>query len=76
MLLIDVTFFYILTQLQIYEEDFRREKREKESLQQQLRAKQSTVSLFVVLSDDENLIAITLSLHCVWNLQCTVYRVA
>lgn len=36
--------FIVLTQLQIYEEDFKREKREKESLQQQLRAKNSGVS--------------------------------
>ena len=34
----------VFTQLQIYEEDFKREKREKESLQQQLRAKNSGVS--------------------------------
>ena len=36
--------FIVFTQLQIYEEDFKREKREKESLQQQLRAKNSAVS--------------------------------
>lgn len=36
--------FTVFTQLQIYEEDFKREKREKESLQQQLRAKNSGVS--------------------------------
>ena len=36
--------YIIFTQLQIYEEDFKREKREKESLQQQLRAKNSGVS--------------------------------
>lgn len=35
---------HILTQAQIYEEDFKREKREKESLQQQLRAVNSGVS--------------------------------
>jgi len=34
--------FIVFTQLQIYEDDFKREKREKESLQQQLRAKHST----------------------------------
>ena len=36
--------FTVFTQLQIYEEDFKREKREKESLQQQLRSKNSGVS--------------------------------
>lgn len=36
--------FIVFIQLQIYEEDFKREKREKESLQQQLRAKNSGVS--------------------------------
>ena len=36
--------YIIFTQLQIYEEDFKREKREKESLQQQLRAKNNGVS--------------------------------
>ena len=36
--------YIVFTQLQIYEEDFKKEKREKESLQQQLRAKISGVS--------------------------------